>query len=277
MSKRRSLQGRIHFFKDLRDILDAIKNVALIEISKLTRTQRYRHHLLGELLSIATLTSAYHPRASRAVARQLYVVLGSERGFCSDFDSRIAAFWEQIRAADPDAAFILVGSALSEKPHAGTPLAVVSGPLTAEEIDAVLIELLRHIADWQQESSLPTSLSIVAADGERVSSEAILPFEPPNAPGPLRRPTLNIAPDAFIRQFIDQYVDARLHDAFASSLLAENHARLQHMTAAIGRIDDGLGALQRKSRRLRQQEITQEVETLLLAADYPSGAARSTR
>jgi F-type H+-transporting ATPase subunit gamma len=266
MSKRRQLRVRIVLFDELRAVLDAMRNVALVEIGKLTRSEKYRRRLLEELVGVAEQTSAYQPVIRKADGRRLYIVVGSERGFCGDFNERVAAFWQTLHAREPSAAFIVVGTRLGEKLRDEAPLAVVGGALSADEVDGVLLELLGHVRDWQKQDDASISISIVAHDSEEVGSAAILPFEPARRRVPTVAPTLNIAPAAFLRQFIDQYVDARLHDAFAASLLAENHARLQHMAAAIGRVDESLGALRRRSRRMRQAEITQEVEMILLAA-----------
>lgn len=265
MSKRRSLRDRIKLFIDLRDVLDAMKTFALVEIGKLTRTQYYRHHLLEELLDAARRSAAYQPDAALPT-RRLYVILGSERGLCADFNERIVTVWKEIRGADPGADFIVVGSALAAKLAGDAPLAVLTGPLGAEDIEGVLLELVRHIGGWQGAHREAGSISVVAGDGERVSSDIVLPLAWPKR-AVERPPTLNLAPETFIRHFIDYYVDAKLHDAFATSLLAENHARAQHMTAALGKLDEDLANLERRARRLRQEEITQEVETILLAVD----------
>ena len=78
-------------------------------------------------------------------------------------------------------------------------------------------------------------------------------------------PELNLPPETFMSEFIDHYADAALHSIFATSLLSENRARLARMTVAIDRLDENVAALRRRIHRLRQEEITQEVETILLS------------
>lgn len=266
VSKRRNLRDRIKLFTDLRDVLDAMRTFAIVEIGKLTRTQRQRHHLLEELRAAANRTEAYQPAAPEHATRHLYVVLGSERGFCGDFNERIAAEWRSIHAADPAADCIVVGTALGTKLAETSPRAVLSGALGTEDLDAVLLDVVRHIHDWQRSQPAAVAIGVVAYGDDDVESEPILPFSWPRSAS--RFPaTLNLPPATFIRSFTDYYVEAKLHDAFATSLLSESRARAQHMTAALGKLDDDLINLERRSRRLRQEEITQEVETILLAAD----------
>ena len=63
--------------------------------------------------------------------------------------------------------------------------------------------------------------------------------------------------------------------------MAENRRRLQHMEGAIQRIQEKAGEMQRKHNMLRQEEITEEIEVIMLSNDAlqrrpRSGGARNT-
>jgi len=58
-----------------------------------------------------------------------------------------------------------------------------------------------------------------------------------------------------------------LHEILYLSLTAENHHRLQHLEGAVNHLDDGITRLQRKSQIYRQEEITGEIEVILLNAE----------
>ena len=58
-----------------------------------------------------------------------------------------------------------------------------------------------------------------------------------------------------------------MHDVFYSSLMAENRRRLQHMEGAMQRMEERAGDLQRKYNLLRQEEITEEIEVIMLSSD----------
>jgi F-type H+-transporting ATPase subunit gamma len=58
-----------------------------------------------------------------------------------------------------------------------------------------------------------------------------------------------------------------MHDVFYGSLMAENRRRLQHMEGATKRIQDKTARLQQKYNLLRQEEITEEIEVILLSND----------
>ncbi|HEU5407471.1 MAG TPA: F0F1 ATP synthase subunit gamma, partial [Nitrospira sp.] len=57
-----------------------------------------------------------------------------------------------------------------------------------------------------------------------------------------------------------------LHEVFYSSLMAENLHRFQHMDQAIHRLEKDRGELVRKRNSLRQEEITEEIEVIMLSA-----------
>jgi len=77
-------------------------------------------------------------------------------------------------------------------------------------------------------------------------------------------PLLNVAPNEFYTDLLEHYLISALHEIFYSSLAAENQSRLQHLEAALKYMDDETDKLQRKSQSYRQEEITEEIEVILL-------------
>ena len=63
------------------------------------------------------------------------------------------------------------------------------------------------------------------------------------------------------------YLFAVLHEIFYISLMAENQRRLQHLEGAVKHLDDETVNLRRKSQIYRQEEITEEIEVILLNAE----------
>jgi len=49
-----------------------------------------------------------------------------------------------------------------------------------------------------------------------------------------------------------------------SSLIAEHHHRLRHLDAALRRLDERTRGLELRRNLLRQEEITEEIELILL-------------
>jgi F-type H+-transporting ATPase subunit gamma len=79
-------------------------------------------------------------------------------------------------------------------------------------------------------------------------------------------PLLNLPPRAFLSELVDLYLFSLLHKICYSALLAENRARVSHLEAAIQRLEREVSELDRQRKILRQEEITEEIELLMLSA-----------
>jgi len=79
-------------------------------------------------------------------------------------------------------------------------------------------------------------------------------------------PLLYLPPRVFLAELIDLYLFALLHTIFYSALMAENRARMSHLEGAIQRLDRETRELELKRNLLRQEEITEEIELLMLSA-----------
>jgi F-type H+-transporting ATPase subunit gamma len=62
----------------------------------------------------------------------------------------------------------------------------------------------------------------------------------------------------------EHYLLACLHEILYTSLLVENQSRVTHLTDAVNHLDDKLASLAHQSNALRQEEITEEIEVILL-------------
>ncbi|MBA3053449.1 MAG: hypothetical protein FP826_00605 [Sphingomonadales bacterium] len=72
-------------------------------------------------------------------------------------------------------------------------------------------------------------------------------------------PLINIAPQALVSQLAEEYVFAELCEALMLSFAAENDARMRAMIAARTNVANKLDMLTASARRIRQEEITNEV------------------
>jgi F0F1-type ATP synthase gamma subunit len=56
-------------------------------------------------------------------------------------------------------------------------------------------------------------------------------------------PLLNLEPEQVLSHLTDLYLYAALHEVFYSSLMVENHMRLEHMNRAIHRLEKDVAGL----------------------------------
>ena len=77
---------------------------------------------------------------------------------------------------------------------------------------------------------------------------------------------LNLPPATCLAELIDHYLFAALHEIVYVSLMAENIQRVRHLEGAVRHLDDKSATLQHQSNALRQEEIIEEIEVILLSA-----------
>ena len=80
-------------------------------------------------------------------------------------------------------------------------------------------------------------------------------------------PLLNLAPMEFYAGLTEHYLYAALHETLYSSLMVENRYRLEHMDNAIRQMDKKLSQLKLKYNALRQEEIIEEIEIIMLSVE----------
>jgi F-type H+-transporting ATPase subunit gamma len=74
----------------------------------------------------------------------------------------------------------------------------------------------------------------------------------------------------------EEYLYAALSAILCESLAAENDRRLRHMDDALRRLDEHIDALALKGSALRREEITEEIEVILLSADLLGRRGRAS-
>ncbi|HLZ32517.1 MAG TPA: F0F1 ATP synthase subunit gamma, partial [Nitrospira sp.] len=208
--------------------------------------------------------------------KPVFLVIGSERGFCGDYNERLLEGAEQHfqeRAQQPPLLIVVGRKLVTKLEHNRRVEASLAGPTVAEEVSAVLISLMETLRHLQasQKPGIHLEFTIVhrspSAEGDQIR------VHQPMKPSRHRSvrfaypPLLNRDPFTFAKDLIDQHLFALLHEVFYSSLMAENLRRFQHMDQAIQRLEKDTSELILKRNALRQEEITEEIEVIMLSVE----------
>ena len=284
MSRSRMLQLHIAQMEEIRSILNSMKNLAFIETHKLTRFQMMQSQAVTNIENVAMDFLDFYPLSvADDNATPICVVVGAERGFCGDFNESLINTIEE----EAYSGIIAIGSRLCNRleNHPLEVIASIEGANVAEEVPAILNRLIDTISSLQVSRGdisrpenygatnlAPTlQLTVVYHDnvlGQIIRRQIFPPF--PRQQRALRYgnpPVLNLEPTDFFSDLIDHYLFAVLHEIFYISLMAENQRRLQHLEGAVNHLDDEAVNLRRKSQIYRQEEITEEIEVILLNAE----------
>ncbi len=118
MSKLSDLHSRMRALRDIEGILNAMKNLSLVEMTKISRfyvTQQELLHSVEEALADFQRFFGAPPGTGRTDSASLYVLIGSERGFCGGFNETIQKTLESQPVAATPPGLILVGRKLALK------------------------------------------------------------------------------------------------------------------------------------------------------------------
>lgn len=275
MSRRREVEEQLRSLTEISEIMGSMKNLSIMETRKLARVRQAQQQVVRTYERAAADFLFHYPELTQWPAAQLrlYVVIGSERGFCGDFNEKLLEHLGQAGAppAPAEVRWLAVGRKLCLTLEQETRVAaLLDGPGVAEEVPDALTRLVSTINSVRAQAG-PTELRVlhhIDEHGEVAETPVLPPFQ--EAVSPVRSglaPLLNLAPALFYGELVDQYLFAVLHAMFYTSLMAEHQRRVQHLDGATRRLDEQAAALGLRRNQLRQEEITEEIEVIMLSSE----------
>jgi len=272
MAGRRELERRLHALGDIGAILGVMKNLALMERGKLSRLLVAQREMVISLEATATdfLTFYPQPRPVAEAAFEVLLLVGSQRGFCGDFNDLILAAMQTVGSNKSRSRRIAVGAKLVGRLRADVYL---DGPHAVEEIGHVIHEMMNALGTLLGRADGVCSLQFTALHHDPDSGGVVVrPLAPFNGQTvraeitPTFPPHLNISPAAFFAQLAEQHLLAAITEVFHRSLMAESLFRLNHIEGASRRMERRTTELRRKQTLARQEEIIEEIEAILAGA-----------
>jgi len=251
VTRRRAITGHLETMGEIRGIMAAMKNMALAEHRKVGRRLEAQGRALRGIEAAAGDFLAFYPQPApppEALA-PVWLVVGSERGFCGDFNEVLAREVLARAEGEPGPAPVLLavgyklGLRLDGRPGVAR---LLDGAGVADEVGGALAGVVAALRELEAERG-PLAVTALHHD--------------PDAGYP---PLIHLAPEDLFARLVDQYLLAALTEVFLSSLLAENQQRMRHLEGALRRLDEHRRELALKANALRQEEITEEIEMILL-------------
>lgn len=279
MSRRRILEHRRHSLAEIREIMNSMKTLAFMETRKLARFLDAQHAVVRSIEEVAADFLSFHPETLPAVKEieaqkttSVYLLLGTERGFCGDLNHVLLKHLPPPSQAHTSAEprLIVIGRKLSVLLEDDPRVAGgIDGASVVEEITAVLNQLAEMISELQANYGALDIYCLYHNEEDAVAMQKFLPpfqnlrqrtqtfFHPP---------VLNQPPKEFLVELTDHYLFAALHEILYTSLMVENHHRVAHLEGAINHLDEQADELTRQFNAQRQEDIIEEIEVILLSA-----------
>lgn len=276
MSRRAEIRRHLDALREISGVMRAMKNLSLTETHKLARVSAHQFRALSSIeLALQEVSAGFPDVAATREGASLLLAIGSERGFCGDFNETVAdavrARWASAAGARERA--VVVGTRLAAR-LGGDPRIVASfrGPSVAEEVPRVIERAMSTLQELLAAKDGPAAgaLFVVShrAEGEAPVPRRVFPPAPEAAAKQrARAPRTYLGARELFAGLLGHFLWAVLHASFYGSLMAENRRRLQHMEGAIRRLEEHTDVLQRKVQLLRQEEITEEIEIIMLSRD----------
>jgi F-type H+-transporting ATPase subunit gamma len=271
VTRRRDIDRHLRGLGEIREILGAMRNLALLETRKLARAVANQERVvasiraaLGEaLVVLPVLTPPEVP------ADDVLIVLGSERGFCGDFNRVLLAQLPGRDRVSPMPVIVVGARLASRLPAWLEPVARLPGATTTEEVSDVLVRLMRELGRWRDSRPGPGRLRPAVLHHARSGEVVRTVLDPAGEAGAAPRksapaPRTQLAPEMLIEKLTEHFLYAVFHQVFHGSLMAENEQRMLHMESALHRMDEQTEELRRRRNGLRQEEITEEIEVITL-------------
>ena len=273
MSKRREVKERLGTLDEIDGIMNAMKNLALLETRKLAVFLDTQRRAVNNIEAAAEDFLSFYPSIAPPSnsLQQLWILIGSERGFCGDFNETLAQALDSLEP-QKNTLLLAIGNKLETKCQKDTRItAFIEGHSVTEEVQMTLLRLTELLNQLQQqEHDHIGSISAIYYDDttDKIRLRQLLPLATPTTKSTQSHPPqLNLQPAEFLSQLTDQYLYAVLHEVFYSALMVENRMRQAHMDKAIKRLEKDEAELRLRYNRLRQEEITEEIEIIMLSAE----------
>lgn len=278
MTKRAQLKEHIHTLEEIGDIMTAMKNLALIEINKINKFLSMQEKTLGTIKDVGEDFFHFYPQLFPNMQEEqsiIYVLIGSERGFCGGFNENIINFITNLhpKNAKSEVKFIVIGHKLATKfADDKRIIEIIEGPDATEEIPNIISKLTNTIEKLMLDAELYLgSWSIIFCEENQntIQVKNLQPFyefKNNNTSIKFIDPVLNLTPEKFLFEFINHYLFSTLYLTFYKSFIAENYQRLRHLDNALDLLQKKIIYLTRNMNLLRQEEITQEIEIIMLSA-----------
>ena len=224
MTTRREIGRRLRSLDEIRGVMNSMKTLATMETHKLARFLAIQQRQVAAIEMMAADLLAHYPDVcpTSAPSEQGLILIGAERGFCGDFNDRVA------RAARPSGQPVATGAIIAVGARLGTrleeqaaPVIGLDGASATEQVASVLEILAQSIATVQQTRG-PLALTVVYHGGEDgdLRKRALFPPFAAVAPAPRSAgfpPRLQLPPPTLFAALLDQYLYAVLSEILYTS------------------------------------------------------------
>jgi len=275
MTRRRDIEKHRHSLDEIRNIMNSMKNLSYMETQKLNSFLDVQHSVVRHIEMVAADFLSFYPDTLTKAAFtsvDVYLLIGTERGFCGDFNHALLRHFENMPIAqDKDKLHIIsVGHKLKTLlVNDEREIVFIDGASVAEEVGEALNQIVTQLAAIQERDGLLSLYVLYHDDNHQLIKQQLLPpFQNllERKPEETHTPELNYKPEEFFIDLSYHYLFVALYEILYTSLMSESRQRMAHLEGAVQSMEEQSEELKRQGNVLRQEEIIEEIEVILLSA-----------
>jgi len=282
MAELRELQRKLESIQGLREVVNAMRNLAAVYVRRAEATLRAIRpyaEVVNDALRVVLDRYESVPAEPPGEAPTLAVLFASDQGLAGAFNERIVARAVEFRdETQGEVVFVAIGlrGANLLAMRGVEPKLSARMPASLEGIAAQVPELAAAIFGAYSDSGAREAYFVFNAFESmgrfRECARRIIPPVRQDLSESEQRaftyePILTAAPDRLLPHMVEEYFFIELYRSLLESHASENGARLASMTAAATNVDDRLEEVRRDFHSVRQDAITSELMDVVSGAE----------
>jgi F-type H+-transporting ATPase subunit gamma len=285
MASLRDILRRIRSVKNTQQITKAMKAVSASKLRKaqaaMMAARPYANKMVAVLGNLASRAPReYHPLlAHRGSRRVEFVILTSDRGLCSSFNTNImkrtVALFNEKKADNCDITLNVIGRKgrdyLKRRHYeVRKDWTGISGHLSYSHASMIGQEIIENYVNADVDEVYVIYNEFKSAMAQVVKAEKLLPIETPESSvpaGTLGDYIYEPSPEAVLDTLLPKYVEFQLYRALLESEASELGARMSAMDSASNNAKEMIAKLTLKYNKARQAAITKELMEIIGGAE----------
>jgi F-type H+-transporting ATPase subunit gamma len=266
------VERKIRVFKDIGDIVDAMKAYAGVSMRKtealIANVREFERNVLLALDEVITADSGITLEEQKG-AKRLVIAFGSSQGLCGAYNDKLAdVLGAYIDSAD---ALFVIGRRLKSTlaSRKVSPALYQDSIAGVSGIDPALRECVSRVMDLygnREYYTLTLVFCAITGNQAEIAVERVLPPRMGTAySATTYRPAslTHMDPAVIFARLVEQLIGISIYRGFVESIRSENWYRLRSMEGASENIERHISELESLRKYLRQEEITGEMLEIL--------------
>lgn len=275
MSQRSKYRRQLHTLSDLQTIFKALKNISIVELQRVDQQSQNLAEIMSELERFQSLLRpllAQLPKKPKGAIQRTNILIGTERGFCGPINRWLRDY--KAEETSKKDRWLVIGSRLASLLNQDdTNVTLIEGAQTADDILDIAFTIKERLSehlDFNQGPDIDIRLirAFQGQDSHAISVSSILESPSENSDNSGCSVEYYLSDQQLLSGFLSYQIKYSILGALMQAFAFESRTRLTQVDSAMHRLEKKSQRLDQRLRQLRQEDITEEIETILLSEQF---------